>query len=375
MSLPRWVRISILVALLVVPHAGEAQRGVEEYGGAGGDDLGSSSRGGVTTSGGVRVGGGRYVPDRHTVRRGDTLWDITGFYFGNPWEWPRVWSYNPEITNPHWIYPDDAVRLRGDGAGAESAELPATGGSIRVSSRPAQSSVWLRQQGFLDRDALNASGIVIGSPEEQMLLAEYDDVYLQFDEGVRPDVGSVYTVFRKLDPESHEAAAEGELVTILGAIRLDSYDMDERLGRGTITESLEPIERGFRVARMDRELSMVPPRANDRDLEAHVVATLTPGELVASQQVVFLDVGEQDGVKVGNRFFLMRAGDAWRESNVYRGDLGEAEPDAPEPEQYPEEIIAEGRVVNVRPETSTILVEGARTDIRVGERAEMRRGF
>src|SRR5262249_41651714 len=51
------------------------------------------------------------VPELHVVRRGDTLWDICWFYFNDPWQWPRVWSYNPQITNPHWIYPGDLVRL------------------------------------------------------------------------------------------------------------------------------------------------------------------------------------------------------------------------------------------------------------------------
>lgn len=52
------------------------------------------------------------VPDVHTVRRGDTLWDLCGHYEGNPWDWPRIWSYNPEIRNPNWIYPGDQIRMR-----------------------------------------------------------------------------------------------------------------------------------------------------------------------------------------------------------------------------------------------------------------------
>jgi nucleoid-associated protein YgaU len=51
------------------------------------------------------------TPEFHTVERGDTLWDITGSYFQNPWRWPRVWGLNPQITNPHWIFPGDQVRL------------------------------------------------------------------------------------------------------------------------------------------------------------------------------------------------------------------------------------------------------------------------
>src|SRR5215471_14225181 len=51
----------------------------------------------------------------HTVVRGDTLWDLSQHYLGTPWYWPKVWSYNPEIANPHWIYPGNQVRFFGSG--------------------------------------------------------------------------------------------------------------------------------------------------------------------------------------------------------------------------------------------------------------------
>ena len=51
------------------------------------------------------------IPELHVVRSGDTLWDICFYYFNDPWQWPKIWSYNPQITNPHWIYPGDLVRL------------------------------------------------------------------------------------------------------------------------------------------------------------------------------------------------------------------------------------------------------------------------
>src|SRR5688500_4624349 len=59
------------------------------------------------SSGGVRVDGTSDIttPEFHTVQRGDTMWDITGYYFQNPWRWPAVWGRNPQITNPHWIFP------------------------------------------------------------------------------------------------------------------------------------------------------------------------------------------------------------------------------------------------------------------------------
>src|ERR1035437_9153443 len=48
---------------------------------------------------------------QHRVEKGDTLWDLSQKFLGSPWYWPKVWSYNPEIANPHWIYPGNEVRF------------------------------------------------------------------------------------------------------------------------------------------------------------------------------------------------------------------------------------------------------------------------
>ncbi|MBA2541960.1 MAG: LysM peptidoglycan-binding domain-containing protein [Deltaproteobacteria bacterium] len=64
------------------------------------------------------------VPELHVVRSGDTLWDICWYYFNDPWQWPKIWSYNAQITNPHWIYPGDLVRLLPRGAFTNGNPIP-----------------------------------------------------------------------------------------------------------------------------------------------------------------------------------------------------------------------------------------------------------
>ena len=48
-------------------------------------------------------------PDYYVIQAGDTLWDLSRTFWGDPYYWPQLWSYNDQITNPHWIYPGNRI--------------------------------------------------------------------------------------------------------------------------------------------------------------------------------------------------------------------------------------------------------------------------
>jgi hypothetical protein len=209
-----------------------------------------------------------------------------------------------------------------------------------------------------------------------MLLSVYDDLYIRFDqdEGVRP--GMELTVFREMQDDERGEDEQGDLVRIFGTVRLRSYDPERRVGRAVITEALDPIERGFRIANIPRRFELVNAVPNDIDFDSSVVAALRPNELNGDYQVVFVEGGAEQGVKVGNRFFIIRSGDEWRENLIQsESAAGATLPDEDELDDYPDEIIAEGRVVNVRPESSALIITRSITEVVMGDRAEMRRGY
>jgi len=314
------------------------------------------------------------VPQAHTVKDGDTLWDITQTYYGDPYRWPQVWSYNPDITNPHWIYPDAQVQLRpGDGEVVETAPRGFTTAKRRDASPHA---VFQAEYGFLDANALEDAGYVIGANEEHMMMVDTDKLYVRFNEGVEPEIGRVYTVFRTMKEYERESWEKGTLVRIIGEAKLQDYDEKRQVGRAEVVNTLEGIERGFRLAPLERHFYWVDVVPAEHSLRATVVASLYPRKLPSTNQIVFVNVGAEQGIVIGNRFYIVRQGDEWRRSA--EGKVGrEIEPSVPlpdEPEHYPWEVVAIGRAVNVQAKTTAILLERATRAVRMGDHAELRKG-
>lgn len=328
------------------------------------------------------------VTEFHTVERGDTLWDITGRYFQNPWRWPAIWGLNPQITNPHWIFPHDQVRLLRP---EDAPRTPVSSdGGLRLAARVAPGTIFLRDEGFLDRREIEYAGTIVGSPEDQLLLSEGDHAYVEFRRRT-PRTGEQYVVYQ----EGQRAAGgdernEGRVVRIIGSLEIESWDSQRRIASARINESLDGIERGERVALMPRELHIVPTRSNEVNLRANIVATTQPRELVGTNMIVYLNRGSNDRVRAGNRFSVVRRGDAWRRSLTTSAELltggsgldrdGDGNPDTPPgraraDRNFPAEVVAEVLVVEVRERSCIGIVTSSVVEVQVGDVLEMRAGY
>lgn len=309
------------------------------------------------------------IPETHLVQKGDTLWDISSRYYRNAWAWPRLWSYNPAITNPHWIYPGDLVRLLPPGGGAPPAPAPQAGASPSRMPGPPRglNGVFLRQTGFVEPGELKQAGRIVGSKEEKLLLGTLDEAYVEYKRDKPFQVGERYTIYHPTREVKHPLSGKtlGHMVEIFGEGEVRAVT-DGNIARVAIVDSLNPIERGFLIGPLKRQFKVVPPTTNKSDLQAVVVATLHPRDLIGTENIVFVDRGRDDGVEIGNRLQVTRRGDGYQPI-LAKGPVDDR--------RFPRENIAEILVIDLRDHLATGMVTHSTKEARIGDRVESRRGY
>jgi LysM domain len=341
--------------------------------------------------GGPSYGGGE-LPQAHLVRQGDTLWGLCDYYFKNPYQWPRLWSYNPQIKNPNWIYPGDEVRLKAGGppesaTAANPAPLLYTGQGTLVDRRRRvpNDTVFLRDQGWISDDADEVWGDVRGAAEDKMFLSDFDEIYLHIDPGHDVHIGQELTIFQPVHPLS----SGGTIVQIVGTAHIDQWNSRDRVARAQVVETLNVVERGAQVGPLARSFEIVPRRRNDVDVQAHVMVSVNPHDFYGQNQVVFINKGASSGLKIGNSLFIERRGDPWRQSLLYPIAGYRVSPDDDDPmppmentpgtrrddRTAPDEVVGELRVVALKKETATCILTQSTVEIERFDLAVGRKGY
>ncbi|MEE2786797.1 MAG: LysM peptidoglycan-binding domain-containing protein [Myxococcota bacterium] len=300
------------------------------------------------------------VPEEYLVEKGDTLWDICEYYFAEPRRWPTIWALNPHITNPHWIYPGDILRLRmPQNIGPDGIVVDPF--NYTIGSEDAQQVTI--NEGFIIEKAMKPRGTLAYSPQTQRYLALDDLVYLEVSDLQNVRVGQKFSVYEikhdVVHPETDEIL--GQKVRIKGVVEVQT--VDKNMARARIIASYGELERGMPIIELINNYVVVNPRQNLIDMQGAVVDALKPARELGQFDTVFIDRGSKDGVQIGNRFFVMRRGD------------GRFDYDRATNQKMPWEQIGEALVVLTKDRTSTALVTRSALEIRRGDRVIMQRHY
>jgi hypothetical protein len=357
------------------------------------------------------------TPDVYVIEKGDTLWDLSQKFLNNPWYWPKIWSLNAYIENPHWIYPGNKLKIiPGQGGpqapaqveqapepmnderphseiahevdtsppeGADlavvregSREFDQSSTAVTISGKlafkpPAVLSV--RDSGLISPEEMRESGSLDASFEEKDMLATYDTAYVHFPRGVEVNLGDRLLLFRPEGDIVQPVTGRklGTQTRTMGEAKVIALNSD--LATVQITRTFEEISRGDRVRPWTDPNVRVAPKPNTREMQGLIVSSVRRGlTTYGESNEVFIDKGANDGVEVGNTFAVVRQGDGLHATAIggtasyNTGATGRRSRGA-----VPNENVGLLLVVDVKDRLSTAVVVKSVKELIPGDRIEM----
>jgi len=277
------------------------------------------------------------APDSHTVKTGDTLWDISRLFLKSPWRWPELWGMNrDQISNPHLIYPGQVlVLVKVDGRAKLQLAQPVgstfNGDTVKLSPRVRSSNAddgsisaialnliepFLNDAVVFDSDELAKAPRIVATPESRVLLTRGDLAYVRGDLSQASD----YRVFRStrplIDPSSGEIL--GYEAPYLGTAELTRPGQTTPLPDGksevvpatlTIKSVRQEIGVGDRLSPVpQRSFSRYVPHAPAQPIGGQIVSIYGEGLNAGQNQIVALNRGSRDGLERGHVLALWQQG-------------------------------------------------------------------
>jgi LysM repeat protein len=326
---------------------------------------------------------------QYTIKKGDTLWDISNAFFRDPFLWPFIWQANPFITNPDLIYPDNKLNIPNLAPIERALKAPApkkqlvekpvqteevspkegiSGATMKPKPAPiveeaptAGSSLILPEEQavpIIDKyamlsagyvDSVEMNGRIVGSPEEEKTSFGYGDtVYVKIPSAQNVNIGDKFLISLPGNTVKHPKTGKsfGRLIKGLGILQITAKDSPNAL-TARITLSFDTIEKDNMLAPyQEPALVYNSSQKKTKDISGYILEVTDNRAINAQLHFVYLDKGSTDGVEPGDRLIVYRA---------------------PEDGSFPNKKIGEVQVFIVKPNSSTAVVRRSTDTMAKGD--------
>jgi hypothetical protein len=288
------------------------------------------------------------APQQYVVKKGDTLWDIAGVFLRDPWYWPEIWYVNPEIQNPHLIYPGDVLNLvYVDG---KPRITVGSAGSVRLSPQVRTSPLdeairaipydllmdFVGRPTLIERGQIKRVPYIVGVRDHHIVGTTENEVYAS---GLgEPPAGARYTIVNigdeLVDPDDGDLlgyighwAGTGEVIQSTGAVVPGSSSIfkmkrEKPLTHLRVLDTGREIMQGDKVfpAKVEFRDDFVPSAPGNPDILGQVIAVVNGVYVAGRYQVLAINRGKEHGLAPGNTLGVFYRGEVVRD----RFDRGNA---------------------------------------------------
>lgn len=272
------------------------------------------------------------APLSYTVKRGDTLWDISAMFLRDPWLWPEIWHVNPSVANPHLIYPGDVLTLAYGADGRPQITL-SRGDALRVQPLVRTSpldgpigaipydaiAAFLGRPGVVSKEDLRTAPRVVALRDSHLIGSMGNDIYVK---GLQQTGAGRYSVVRVgdelKDPEN------GKVLGYLGhfAATAEATDVADVSRAALVNSARETVAGDLLFAEtVPTPGSDIVPHAGPADLDGQIIAVVDGVSMIGQYQVVAINRGSRHGLETGHVLAIDQKGEVVRDASCKRSSL------------------------------------------------------
>lgn len=257
-------------------------------------------------------------PDRYVVVKGDTLWDISGKFLKDPWQWPQVWKMNrAEIKNPHWIYPGDVIVLDTSSGSPQLKLLHQTvtlepGVVVEPLEQDAIKSIapnvitpFLTEPLLIENNQLDDAPRIIAGPDNRVVLSPGSRVYIN---KLAEEQGIHWSIYRPgqplINPDNNEPL--GTEAIYLGDLDVSRFGEPATAKINRAKEEIFVKDR--LIAATDEFQSNFIPHAPDTQVRGRILRVYGGVAEAGPESVVSVSLGKNDGLEPGHVLEISRFG-------------------------------------------------------------------
>ena len=318
------------------------------------------------------------APRNYVVKRGDTLWGIANTFLRDPWLWPEIWYINPDIHNPHRIYPGDSVHLALSADGRTSLQIVRGGGSTArlepmLRSVPLEGPIatipysliaaFLSRPGVLSGDEVKAAPYVMALRDDHQIAGAGHDLYVKKLDG---ETGARYSVMHVDEPLNDPQSGRklGYIAIYTGTAQLTRPG---EIAKVTLTDSArETLQGDVLIAPEMTPSSDFAPHGPHQAVDGRIIAVVNNVLLAGQYDVVAINRGSHDGVDRGTVLTVDLAGDKVSDHCAYIN--GDSTCWLPHSERLPDEVSGTLLVFKTYERMSYALIFSDTVPINVGDR-------
>lgn len=289
----------------------------------------------------------------YTVQKGDTLWDLSEKFADSPWQWPNLWHYNPEIKNPHLIYPGQKIRIyQKDFYGEKKAPEPEKKAEPEAKQYFTFSKI--NSVGFIRQQAVNPLGVLFQDRHNTTLIGTDSQVYIRPQSPASLSIGEIYFTYRTIspirDPQTKDYIGVQHLLT--GIVEIN--ELKQNLAIGKVISSFREITEGDMLMPFMQRNEKIEIKPGIEGIGGKLIKSEDDWKLIGEQIIAFIDRGADHGVETGQRYQVLTP---ITKNRKYRAD---------KPEKLNFEKVGELMVLSTEDTTATVLITYSGQDLAAG---------